>query len=141
MVYDFERFRQAQASKYNGWEKALEELKNGEVLSRWIWFVFPQLRGTGRDYNADFYGLEGMRETKAYLGDEVLGDRLRKASQALLAHEGRQAGDILGAAGAEAVQACMTLFDRVCPGDVFARVLDVFYAGKRHAATVKRLDR
>ncbi len=140
-IYDFERFKTAQASKYNGFDRALEELGEGAYQTRWVWYVFPQMRGLGRGYNADFYGMESIREAVAYLEDELLGARLRKAADALLAHEGKLTAKEIFGREVSQVQACMTLFDRAAPDDVFGRVLDAFFAGKRDVQTVKMLNR
>lgn len=59
MEYDLNRFLEAQASDYS---TALEEIQLGRKCSHWIWYVFPQLKGLGRSYNASFYGLDNAEE-------------------------------------------------------------------------------
>ncbi len=136
--YNLERFKEAQASSYSGYAAALEEIRGGgRKTSHWIWYIFPQLKGLGRSYNSEYYGIENLEEAKAYLDDETLGKRLREISQALMEHANKlSAYDIFGGLDAKKVKSCMTLFDMVAPNDVFASVLDVFFNGKRDGRTI-----
>lgn len=127
---DLKRFLVAQEAGRCGYQQALREIVAGRKLSHWIWYVFPQLKGLGRSANSRYYGLDGRREAEAYLADPVLGARLREISRALLSHAGTPARDILGGIDAVKVRSCMTLFDCIAPGDVFAEVLDAFYDDK-----------
>lgn len=68
--YNIDRFLQAQEHAY---PYALQELKAGRKRSHWIWYVFPQLKGLGRSYNSEYYGISGLDEAKAYLEHHVLG--------------------------------------------------------------------
>ena len=44
---------------------ALKEIKNGRKESHWMWYIFPQLKGLGRSYTSDFYGIVDLDEAKA----------------------------------------------------------------------------
>ncbi len=135
--YNLERFKQAQASSYGGYDAALEEIKGGKKTSHWIWYIFPQLKGLGRSSTSEYYGIGSLEEAKAYLEDETLGPRLREISQALIEHANKlSAYDIFGRLDAKKVKSCMTLFDIVAPNDVFALVLDAFFEGERDKRTV-----
>ena len=59
-----ERFLKAQESSY---PQALEEIRNGRKQTHWIWYIFPQLRGLGHSYNANFYGIADLEEARRYL--------------------------------------------------------------------------
>lgn len=131
---NLERFLEAQEYSYN---TALEEIKQGKKQSHWIWYVFPQLRGLGRSYNSNFYGIRDTREAQAFLTHDILGARLREVTNAFLSHEGLAAEDILGHIDSIKVRSCMTLFDAVSPDDIYNDVLDRFYSGKRCHATLK----
>lgn len=131
-----DRFVRAQEGSYG---QALSELQAGRKRSHWIWFVLPQLRGLGRSQMAHDYGLGGRAEAEAYLAHPVLGARLRECVAAMLTHAGRPPASILGEVDALKFRSCLTLFDAVMPGDVFAQALDAFYGGERDAATLAML--
>ena len=60
--FDIERFVEAQESEYSGYAQALKEMQAGEKHGHWIWYIFPQLRGLGHSGNANFYGIEDIRQ-------------------------------------------------------------------------------
>lgn len=134
--YDLERFMKAQEVVYG---QALKEIKEGKRQSRWIWFIFPQIKGLGHSYNSEFFGLSGKEEAKAYLDHPILGARLREITQALLACGKQSADDILGFPEVLKVKSCMTLFDMVSPNDIFNDVLFQFYESQRCDKTIWRL--
>ncbi len=45
---------------------------------------------------SEYYGIDSLDEARHYLQDPTLGSRLREATLAMLAHEGRSAVSILG---------------------------------------------
>jgi uncharacterized protein (DUF1810 family) len=57
-----------------------------------------------------------------------------------LEHSGNSPRDILGGIDATKVRSSMTVFDKVCPGDIFARVLDEFYDGRRCNRTLRMIS-
>lgn len=134
--YNLQRFLDAQKSDY---DRALQELSHGRKRSHWIWYIFPQLAVLGYSHNAKYYGIGGRGEAEAYLQNPILGMRLREAAEALLAHPDKKAVDILGNIDAVKVRSCMTLFDAVSPGDVFRKVLDVFYNGSVDKMTLENM--
>lgn len=131
--FNLERFLDAQKSFYS---VALQEVIDGQKRSHWIWCIFPQLSVLGHSYNAKYYGISGYDEAEAYYSHPVLGARLREVTTALLRHSGTSAEDIFGGLDAMKVRSCMTLFDAVCPNDIFEQVLDVFYGGKSDKKTL-----
>ena len=124
--YNLERFVEAQKLYY---EQALQEVQDGMKRSHWIWFIFPQLAILGHSQNTKYYGISGYDEAEAYLNHPVLGERLRKITNALLAHREMEVTDIFGDLDAMKVRSCMTLFDAVSPDDIFEQVLEMFYDG------------
>ena len=78
---NLKRFTEAQ---YRDYEQALKEIKNGRKESHWMWYIFPQLKGLGRSYTSDFYGIENLDEAKAFLQDPYLGKNLQEIAAALL---------------------------------------------------------
>lgn len=136
MEYDLNRFKQAQDSSFSGYATALEEIKDGYKASHWIWYVFPQLKGLGHSYNANYYGLDGLEEAKAYYADAELRQRLDKITKALLAHKGENIRNIMGGIDSLKLKSCMTLFDLVAPNSIFAEVLAEFYDSERDMSTL-----
>ena len=81
-----------------------------------------------------------MDEAVRYMKHPVLSARLREISGALLEHKGKKtAQDIFGEIDAVKVRSSMTLFDAVCPNDVFSEVLNGFYDGQKDNLTVELL--
>ena len=133
---DLNRFVQAQEGVY---PTALAELRAGNKRSHWMWFVFPQLAGLGHSATARRYAIGSLDEARAYLAHPVLGPRRVEAAEALLAVEGRTAGQILGYPDEEKLRSCMTLFAAAADDPtVFRAVLDRYYDGP-DAATLRLL--
>jgi len=86
--FNLERFVLAQRNTYS---QALSEIARGRKTSHWMWFIFPQVKGLGRSYEAQLYGISGLDEARAYLSHEILGARLRECVSALLNVENRTA--------------------------------------------------
>lgn len=128
-----------EASDWN-YDIALKEIQQGRKRSHWIWFIFPQMRGLGFSSNAQYYGITGRTEAEAFLRDEILGSRLREITAALLEHRGKSVQDILGYIDAIKVRSSMTLFDLVSPNDIFAKVLDEFYDGRRCERSLRLIE-
>ena len=132
------RFIEAQK---RGYKVALQEVKNGKKETHWIWYIFPQMRGLGYSCYANLYGIKNKEEAEEYLNHEVLGKRLREVTNALLEHEGKSAEDIFGYPDTMKVKSSMTLFDTICPDDIFAQVLHKFYDGKKCKLTLEMLEK
>lgn len=126
--FDLQRFIDMQQTDY---ATALQEMKDGQKRSHWIWYIFPQLRGLGHSSYSWIYGLADTEEAKAYLDHPVLGPRLREVTQAVLTHRGKDIVSIMGSS-IDALKLCssMTLFDVVSPNGIFRTVLDAFFEGK-----------
>lgn len=140
MEFDLERFRKAQERSCDNYETALTEIRRGRKNSHWIWYIFPQMKGLGYSYEANFYGISCLEEAKAYAADPVLGSRLREISAALLEHRDKSAYEILGGTDAKKVCSSMTLFERADPAcGVYAQVLEQFYRGRRDKKTFELL--
>jgi uncharacterized protein (DUF1810 family) len=78
-----DRFLEAQDARYEGYDAALGEIRQGHKRSHWIWYVFPQLAGLGQSAISQNYGLDGRREAVAYLHHPVLRDRLLEIATAV----------------------------------------------------------
>lgn len=135
---DLDRFTTAQ-DQHDTYQQALRELRAGQKTSHWMWFVFPQLAGLGRSSTAQFYGIAGLSEARAYLDHPVLGARLRECVAALLHLQTRDAVAVLGAIDAMKLRSCLTLFDVVEPQGIFAHALEQWCGGQRDPATLSLL--
>ena len=131
--FDLQRFVTAQAPVY---AQVVGELRDAYKRSHWMWFVFPQLRGLGVSATAQFYGLSGLEEARAYLDHPVLGMRLRECTALVLAAKPETLNAIFGSPDDVKFCSCMTLFDRVSPDDVFSLALDRWCEGKRDERTL-----
>lgn len=125
---DLERFVDAQDA-HGSFDAAMAELRAGAKWGHWIWWVFPQLRGLGTSHHSTYYGIAGSREARVYLGHPVLGPRLRRAVEELMAHEGARASDLVGWDDVK-LRSCLTLFATVDEADgLFARALARYFDG------------
>ena len=114
-----QRFIEAQ-DKWNTYDKALEEVKNGKKKTHWIWFIFPQLYGLGESEMSQFYGLDGREEAKAYIENDTLRTRLVEISEAVLNNE-KSVYEIFGN-DAIKVRSCILLFASVSDIPVFKQI-------------------
>ena len=120
---------------------ALREIQNGCKESHWIWYIFPQIKGLGFSHQSKFYGIANRQEAEAYLAEPILNARLREITLALLEHKDKTAQQILGGIDAIKVKSSMTLFDAIAPDDIYAEVLNTFYADERCKRTLEYLQR
>jgi len=134
--FDLDRFIKAQNDKYEGYDSALSEMRQGRKKGHWIWYVFPQLKNLGRSSTAQFYGIDGINEARAYLDEPVLRERLIEISQALIEIEETNPVKIFGHTDAMKVKSSMTLFLTADPKiEMFSQVLNKFYEGKLDVLT------
>lgn len=113
------------------WDQILAELEAGRKTTHWMWHVFPQLRGLGHADRAQFYGLADAAKAADYLADPVLGARLGRCVELVLAARPVDAVSILGPIDALKLCSSMTLFDTLSPGKGFGEVLERSYDDTR----------
>jgi uncharacterized protein (DUF1810 family) len=138
MPHNLQRFLSAQEHDY---PIALREIQNGCKHSHWIWYIFPQIKGLGRSYQSEYYGIANRQEAEAYLTEPTLNARLREITLALLEHRDKTAIQILGHTDALKVKSSLTLFDAIAPNDIYAEVLNTFFAGERCKRTLEFINR
>ena len=137
MNYDMSRFIKAHELDY---QRALAEIKDGKKVSHWIWYIFPQMKGLGRSSMSDYYGIQDLEEAKAYLADPILGKHLIEICGALLSLDSNDATEVMGRPDDRKLKSSMTLFDAATESlDVFQRILDKYYHGKKDYRTLKLL--
>lgn len=103
--------------------------------------MFLQLKGIVGGFNADYYGISGTEEARAYLAHQLLGKRLRESTEAILAHGGKAIKEIIPSKDTLKFRSSMTLFDFVSPNDIFAKALNKYYEGERDEKTLKMLSK
>ena len=139
MDFNLERFKKAQSYDY---DNALREIRSGRKRSHWMWYIFPQVRGLGHSSMADYYGISGTEEAKAYLADPILGSILFEISKSLMELDDKDAARIFGYPDVLKLRSCMTLFAAVSEEDsVFQQVLDAYYRGEKDGQTLRIIRR
>ena len=137
MNYELSRFLRAQETDY---PIALAEIRSGRKRSHWMWYIFPQLKGLGRHSMSEYYGIKDLDEAKAYLADPILGKHLIEICEALLSLDTNDAAEVMGHPDDKKLRSSMTLFDAATDSsDIFSRVLDKFYGGKKDHLTLEIL--
>ena len=133
---NLERFIEAQERDY---ESALEEMKNGKKETHWIWYIFPQLKGLGMSYYADYYGIEDLEEAHAYFENEYLRNHLLEITEAVLSIPTNNILEVMDPPDDLKLKSSMTLFYESTKDEIFKQVLDTYYEGKLDEQTLKLL--
>jgi len=136
-TFDLNRFLNAQAGVY---PQVLAELRAGQKLSHWIWFIFPQMKGLGQSSHSHFYGIGSLEEAVAYTRHPVLGPRLEECTILVNMVKKRPIEQILGHPDDLKFRSSMTLFSRAAPDNaVFIEALDKYFAGRPDKLTLELL--
>ena len=135
--YNLRRFVDAHRQIYGS---ALTEIRSGKKQSHWMWYIFPQLRGLGHSRNAEYYGIIDRDEAIMFLLHPLLGRNLYEITMAMLTIDGKSAEEILGGIDALKFRSSMTLFDNICPNDIFSDALQKYYDGKSDERTLEMLQ-
>jgi uncharacterized protein (DUF1810 family) len=78
------------------YDRVLEELRAGEKVSHWMWFVFPQIAGLGQTSTSREFAISSLEEAQAYVHQPVLGPRLMESTGIVAESEGRTAVQMFG---------------------------------------------
>jgi uncharacterized protein (DUF1810 family) len=137
--YDLDRFVAAQNAG-GTYDQVTAELRQGQKVSHWMWFVFPQIAGLGRSETARKYAISSMEEAQAYLEHPVLGPRLVECAGILVMLHDRTANEIFGEVDALKLHSSMTLFHEADPTEAsFTHVIDSYFEGQEDPETIQRL--
>ena len=83
---------------------------------------------------AQRYAIRDMDQARRYLGDPILGDRLRHDVRLMVCHKGKSALEILGSPDDFKFRSCLTLFYEAASDkserSLFAEALEQFYDGE-----------
>ncbi len=135
--YDLDRFVNAQGPTY---DHVTAELRQGQKVGHWMWFIFPQVAGLGHSPTSKKYSITSADEARAYVGHPVLGPRLIECTGILARLTGRTAAQVFGAVDAQKLRSSMTLFSWAAPEEpCFRQVLDAYFEGREDEATIERL--
>lgn len=136
--FDLDRFIKAQEMDY---ETALKEIRQGRKRSHWIWYIFPQIAGLGFSSMSQYYAIASLEEARAYMENAYLRGHLLEISEALLALESSDPGQIMGYPDDVKLRSSMTLFAEAAPEETaFQAVLDKYFGGKRDLRTLELLE-
>ena len=136
-TFDLNRFLSAQAGVY---PQVVSELRAGQKLSHWIWFIFPQMKGLGQSSHSHFYGIGSLDEAIAYTKHPVLGPRLEECTILVNLVQKKPIEQILGCPDDLKFRSSMTLFSRAAPENaVFTQALDKYFAGRPDQLTLELL--
>jgi uncharacterized protein (DUF1810 family) len=137
--YDLERFVVAQNAG-GTYDQVTTELRHGQKVSHWMWFVFPQIAGLGRSETARKYAISSLEEARAYVAHPILGLRLIVCAGIVARTHGLTAREIFGEVDAQKLHSSMTLFHKAAPGEPsFRQVIDGYFGGLGDDATALRL--
>ena len=139
--FNLERFVNAQAEVF---DQVVGELRAGEKLSHWIWFIFPQMKGLGHSSQSMYFGIGSLEEAVAYLRHPVLGPRLGRCTRLATLVEGRTIRQILGYPDDLKFRSSMTLFAHAAvhasmDSTVFNDALKKYFEGEPDSLTVALL--
>ena len=118
-IHDLQKYLDAQnvlwwgcqeGKEYTMYEKALEEIRNGNKEEHWIWYIFPQIEGLGRSSYSQMYGIPGLEGAIEYLKNKTLHDRLVEISMALLKLETNDLMSVMWEIDCYKIRSCITLF-------------------------------
>lgn len=137
--YNLQRFIDVQQRDYS---TAYAEISQGRKHSHWMWYIFPQIEGLGMTSTSVFYSIKSLAEAKAYIAHPYLGDNLKKICRVLLSLDENDPYKIFDSPDYLKLRSSMTLFAEANPEeDVFQKVLDKYYGGKKDERTLEILER
>jgi len=137
--YDLQRFLDAQNPVF---ERVCTELRSGQKIGHWMWFIFPQLRGLGHSETAERFAISSQDEAEAYLNHPVLGPRLRECTRLVMLVEGRSINQIFGYPDDLKFRSSMTLFASTTSdsdNQIFKDALQEYFAGEPDRLTIERI--
>jgi uncharacterized protein (DUF1810 family) len=135
--FNLDRFVDAQDPVF---DEARAELREGWKQTHWMWFVFPQLKGLGRTWMANNFGISSKAEAEAYLAHPVLGPRLLECTRLVNLVQGRTPEEIFGGVDTLKFRSSMTLFAQIAGDDSpFADALRKYFGGQPDPLTIERL--
>ena len=121
--FNANKYLEAQ-DRWDTYQKALKEVKEGKKRGHWIWFIFPQMFGLGKSELARYYGIYGRDEAKEYIKHPILRERLVEITEAVYNNE-NTVYEIFGN-DAIKVRSCMLLFASVSDIPIFKKMVNKY---------------
>lgn len=141
---DLQKFIDAQEYGYDfgkTYQTALCEMKQGNKLSCWMWYVFPQIQGLGLSGTTAYFSIKDIQEAKDYYAHPVLGARLIEITEEILKIDSDDPMYVFGNPDAYKLRSCMTLFKYAAPEqELFQKVLDKYCRGIEDDKTLRLLE-
>ena len=131
-----ERFIKAHKIYY---KDALKELRNGKKESHYMWFIFPQIRGLGSSFNAEYYGIKDLEEARKYWSNEYLRNNYLELCNVLLSLEENNSRHIFGYTDGVKFKSSLTLFYLASNSELIHKVLGKFYNYELDMKTISLL--
>jgi uncharacterized protein (DUF1810 family) len=133
-----DRYTDAQSESY---DEIIRELRNGEKVTHWMWYVFPQIAGLGHSATAKFFAIRDPSDAQAYLDHPILGKRLIECTKIVLSLKDKSALEIFGGVDAMKFRSSMTLFMSIAGSDsVFKAAIEKYFDGEPDQKTLDILS-
>jgi uncharacterized protein (DUF1810 family) len=143
VMSDLSRFVEAQKRDFS---TAIQEIRTYRKRSHWMWYIFPQIQGLGFSSTSQYYSIRSLEEAEDFLADPYLGKNLRDICKALLALKADDPHEIFGSPDDMKLRSSMTLFEAAADKagrkedkEIFSKVLEKYYGGRRDERTVEIL--
>ena len=133
---NLDRFISVQKYVY---EEALTEVKQGNKKSHWMWFIFPQIKGLGSSFNAEYYGIKDLEEAKEYWSNDYLRNNYLELLEVLLSLEENNPRHIFGYTDGVKLKSSLTLFYLASNSELIHKVLGKFYNYELDMKTISLL--
>jgi uncharacterized protein (DUF1810 family) len=135
--FNLQRFVDAQSPIF---DRVSSELREGAKRSHWMWFIFPQIKGSGQSQLARKFAISSREEAKAYIEHPILGLRLIECAELVNLIEDRTIEQIFGHPDDLKFRSCMTLFANVSDNQIFVDALRKYFNGESDPSTLQRLE-
>jgi uncharacterized protein (DUF1810 family) len=137
--HNLQRFVGAQNPVF---DDVCSELRGGQKIGHWMWFIFPQIRGLGRSSTAREFAISSLAEAEAYMMHSILGPRIRKCASLVTSIRGSSAEEIFGYPDYLKFRSSMTLFAHATPDNqVFLDALGKYFHGVFDTLTLQLLPK
>ena len=103
---------------------ALTELTEGKKRSHWIWYIFPQIAELGYSERSKKYGINTLKEAKAFMSHAMLSANYKVCLAALLLHTGTPIMTIMSGIDADKLSSSLTLFKGVCNDEIILQKIE-----------------
>ena len=106
-----------------------------------MWFIFPQIKGLGSSYNAEYYGIKDLDEVKKYWSNDYLRNNYLELCNVLLELEETNPRHIFGYTDGIKLKSSLTLFYLGTNSDIIRLTLEKFYSSELDMKTIGLLSK